>query len=154
MTSCPTSLPINNSSPPIPLTLPIQPSPPTSQPPITTTNTTPSNIQTVSTKRNLSRTSSTPRKQRVSPKKSNGLPNKTSSALSKSSNNVVTASTNNVASANCAGCERPILDQYLYNVLERTWHQRCIQCSDCKLHLAEKCFSRDGKIYCKDDFFR
>lgn len=55
---------------------------------------------------------------------------------------------------NCAGCDRPINDQYLYNVLDRAWHQSCIQCSDCKSSLNEKCFSRDGKLYCKDDFFR
>lgn len=55
---------------------------------------------------------------------------------------------------NCAGCERPINDQYLYNVLDRAWHQSCIQCSDCKTSLNDKCFSRDGKLYCKDDFFR
>ena len=55
---------------------------------------------------------------------------------------------------NCAGCDRPINDQYLYNVLDRAWHQSCIQCSDCKASLNDKCFSRDGKLYCKDDFFR
>jgi hypothetical protein len=54
----------------------------------------------------------------------------------------------------CAGCDRPILDQYLYNVLDRAWHQACIQCSDCKSNLNEKCYSRDGKLYCKEDFYR
>ena len=54
----------------------------------------------------------------------------------------------------CAGCERPILDRFIFNVLERTWHQNCIQCSDCQASLNEKCFSRDGKLFCKDDFFR
>lgn len=60
----------------------------------------------------------------------------------------------NMPLVNCAGCDRPILDQYLYNVLDRPWHQHCIQCIDCKLSLNEKCFSRDGKIFCKEDFFR
>lgn len=54
----------------------------------------------------------------------------------------------------CAGCEQPIMDQFLYNVLDRAWHQTCIQCWDCKLPLSEKCFSREGKLFCKDDFFR
>jgi hypothetical protein len=54
----------------------------------------------------------------------------------------------------CAGCERPILDKFIFNVLERTWHQSCIQCTDCQISLNEKCFSRDGKLFCKDDFFR
>jgi len=56
--------------------------------------------------------------------------------------------------AKCAGCDMPILDQYLYNVLDRPWHQSCIQCNDCKLSLNDKCFSREGKIFCKDDFIR
>ncbi|KAJ3590023.1 hypothetical protein NHX12_007980 [Muraenolepis orangiensis] len=54
----------------------------------------------------------------------------------------------------CAGCERPILDRFLLNVLDRAWHVKCVQCCDCKCNLTEKCFSREGKLYCKNDFFR
>ncbi|XP_039628236.1 LIM/homeobox protein Lhx5 [Polypterus senegalus] len=54
----------------------------------------------------------------------------------------------------CAGCERPILDRFLLNVLDRAWHVKCVQCCECKCNLTEKCFSRDGKLYCKNDFFR
>ncbi|GLD51760.1 LIM/homeobox protein Lhx5 [Lates japonicus] len=54
----------------------------------------------------------------------------------------------------CAGCERPILDRFLLNVLDRAWHAKCVQCCDCNCNLTEKCFSRDGKLYCKMDFFR
>ncbi|KAL3858232.1 hypothetical protein ACJMK2_012829 [Sinanodonta woodiana] len=54
----------------------------------------------------------------------------------------------------CAGCERPILDRFLLNVLDRAWHAQCVQCSDCGITLTEKCFSRDGKLYCRNDFFR
>ncbi|GFN92802.1 LIM/homeobox protein lhx1 [Plakobranchus ocellatus] len=54
----------------------------------------------------------------------------------------------------CAGCERPILDRFLLNVLDRAWHTSCVQCSDCACHLTEKCFFRDGKLYCRADFFR
>ncbi|XP_069820216.1 LIM/homeobox protein Lhx5 [Dendropsophus ebraccatus] len=54
----------------------------------------------------------------------------------------------------CAGCERPILDRFLLNVLDRAWHVKCVQCCDCKCNLTEKCFSREGKLYCKTDFFR
>ena len=62
--------------------------------------------------------------------------------------------TNNKGIATCAGCDRPILDQYLYTVLDRQWHQKCIQCCDCKQNLSDKCFSRDGKIYCREDFIK
>ncbi|XP_040193761.1 LIM/homeobox protein Lhx1 isoform X2 [Rana temporaria] len=54
----------------------------------------------------------------------------------------------------CAGCERPILDRFLLNVLDRAWHVKCVQCCECKCNLTEKCFSRESKLYCKNDFFR
>ncbi|KAJ8312283.1 hypothetical protein KUTeg_009656 [Tegillarca granosa] len=54
----------------------------------------------------------------------------------------------------CAVCERPILDRFLLNVLDRTWHIQCVQCLDCKCPLTDKCYSREGKLYCREDFFR
>ncbi|XP_043095336.1 LIM/homeobox protein Lhx1b [Puntigrus tetrazona] len=54
----------------------------------------------------------------------------------------------------CAGCERPILDRFLLNVLDRAWHAKCVQCCDCKCNLTDRCFSREGRLYCKNDFFR
>uniref|UniRef100_A0A8C9SHG4 LIM homeobox 5 n=1 Tax=Scleropages formosus TaxID=113540 RepID=A0A8C9SHG4_SCLFO len=54
----------------------------------------------------------------------------------------------------CAGCSQPILERFLLSVLDRVWHCRCVRCSDCRCSLSRSCFSRDGKIYCKDDFFR
>jgi len=54
----------------------------------------------------------------------------------------------------CAGCDEPIMDRFLMNVLDRAWHSSCVACSDCKTPLTDKCFSRDGKLYCRNDFFR
>uniref|UniRef100_A0A147BCF2 Putative transcription factor lim3 n=1 Tax=Ixodes ricinus TaxID=34613 RepID=A0A147BCF2_IXORI len=54
----------------------------------------------------------------------------------------------------CAGCDRPILDRFLLNVLDRSWHAKCVQCCDCRCNLTEKCFSRDGKLFCRNDFFK
>ncbi|XP_059397096.1 LIM/homeobox protein Lhx1-like [Carassius carassius] len=54
----------------------------------------------------------------------------------------------------CAGCERPILDRFLLSVLDRAWHAKCVQCCECKCNLTDKCFSREGRLYCKNDFFR
>lgn len=54
----------------------------------------------------------------------------------------------------CSHCDQPILDKYVLTVLERPWHPHCVRCVDCGLRLNEKCFSRDGKIYCKEDFYR
>uniref|UniRef100_A0A1I8H1C0 LIM/homeobox protein Lhx5 n=1 Tax=Macrostomum lignano TaxID=282301 RepID=A0A1I8H1C0_9PLAT len=54
----------------------------------------------------------------------------------------------------CAGCNRQIFDQYLLSVLDQSWHAACLQCSDCGQELSDKCFSRDGRLYCRADFFR
>ncbi|CAL1290330.1 unnamed protein product [Larinioides sclopetarius] len=54
----------------------------------------------------------------------------------------------------CAGCDSPILDRFLSKVEERAWHAKCVKCWDCQGVLADKCFSRDGKLFCRTDFFR
>ncbi|XP_032802940.1 LIM/homeobox protein Lhx1 [Petromyzon marinus] len=54
----------------------------------------------------------------------------------------------------CAGCERPILGRFLLTVLDRPWHPGCVQCCECSCSLSDKCFSREGKLYCREDFFR
>lgn len=54
----------------------------------------------------------------------------------------------------CAGCQKPITGKFLVTVLERTWHAECVRCSDCGGALTDKCFSREGKLFCKNDFFR
>lgn len=54
----------------------------------------------------------------------------------------------------CAGCELPISDKFLLKVLDRVWHVQCVHCYDCKCALTNKCFSREGKLFCKNDFYR
>ncbi|KAK3088089.1 hypothetical protein FSP39_014533 [Pinctada imbricata] len=54
----------------------------------------------------------------------------------------------------CAGCGEPILDRFILKVLERSWHSKCLKCTDCHCRLSDKCFSKGDKVYCKDDFFR
>ncbi|EFN78657.1 LIM/homeobox protein Lhx5 [Harpegnathos saltator] len=53
----------------------------------------------------------------------------------------------------CAGCDKPIMDQYLLNVLDRAWHVECVRCFDCRITLQDKCFSREAKLFCRNDFF-
>lgn len=64
---------------------------------------------------------------------------------------------------NCAACDKPILDKFIFNVLNRTYHQKCIKCYDCKLNLNDKCYTKyitnndnndEIRLYCKDDFFK
>ncbi|CAB4014775.1 LIM homeobox Lhx1, partial [Paramuricea clavata] len=54
----------------------------------------------------------------------------------------------------CSGCNLPISDKYLLKVLDCMWHTKCLQCDQCKLQLTEKCYSREGKLYCAKDFYR
>ncbi|KAK1801464.1 hypothetical protein P4O66_022729 [Electrophorus voltai] len=54
----------------------------------------------------------------------------------------------------CAGCSQHILDKFILKVLDRHWHSKCLKCADCQALLADKCFSRAGNVYCKEDFFK
>ena len=54
----------------------------------------------------------------------------------------------------CAGCARPILDRFLLHFLDKTWHSGCVKCQICRKLLDEKCFYKEGKIYCREDFYR
>ncbi|XP_070531813.1 LIM/homeobox protein Lhx3-like isoform X1 [Ptychodera flava] len=54
----------------------------------------------------------------------------------------------------CAGCEHPILDRFILKVQDRAWHSKCLKCKDCQSQLSDKCYSRGGNVYCKDDFFK
>ncbi|XP_035774796.1 LIM/homeobox protein Lhx3-like isoform X2 [Anopheles albimanus] len=54
----------------------------------------------------------------------------------------------------CGGCHELILDRFILKVSDRTWHAKCLQCSECRVQLNEKCFARNGQLFCKDDFFK
>jgi hypothetical protein len=59
-----------------------------------------------------------------------------------------------VSADECAGCFRPIRDRFLLKVLDKPWHTACVRCELCRKLLDEKCFYKEGKMYCKDDFYR
>ncbi|XP_076263902.1 protein apterous-like isoform X2 [Rhynchophorus ferrugineus] len=56
----------------------------------------------------------------------------------------------------CAGCGVKITDRYYLQAVERRWHAQCLQCCQCRNTLDGDitCFSRDGNIYCKKDYYR
>ncbi|KAJ8384877.1 hypothetical protein AAFF_G00196850 [Aldrovandia affinis] len=56
----------------------------------------------------------------------------------------------------CAGCGGKISDRYYLLAVDKQWHMRCLKCCDCKLNLESEltCFSKDGSIYCKEDYYR
>ena len=54
----------------------------------------------------------------------------------------------------CYGCGKPILERFLLTVLDKHWHVDCVRCHHCQERLDQKCFFRDGNIFCREDFYR
>ncbi|XP_033643223.1 LIM/homeobox protein Lhx3-like isoform X2 [Asterias rubens] len=54
----------------------------------------------------------------------------------------------------CAGCDQSILDRFILKVQDRSWHAKCLKCVDCQVQLNERCFTRGGQLFCKEDFFK
>lgn len=56
----------------------------------------------------------------------------------------------------CAGCGMRITDRFYLQAVDRRWHASCLQCCQCRNTLDGDvtCFSRDGNIYCKKDYYR
>ena len=54
----------------------------------------------------------------------------------------------------CSVCSLPICDQFVFKVNENHFHSLCLNCSECHVKLLDKCYARDGSVYCKDDFFK
>lgn len=57
-------------------------------------------------------------------------------------------------SNNCAGCQMPIKDRFIFSVIEQNFHQDCVRCVDCSVGLNERCYTFDGKLYCRHDYWR
>ncbi|XP_067327376.1 insulin gene enhancer protein ISL-2 isoform X2 [Anolis sagrei] len=61
------------------------------------------------------------------------------------------------AVSRCVGCGGEILDPYILRVApDLEWHAACLKCHGCSQALDETCtcFVREGKTYCKRDYFR
>ncbi|XP_071397284.1 LIM/homeobox protein Lhx2-like [Centroberyx affinis] len=56
----------------------------------------------------------------------------------------------------CAGCKEKIADRYYLLAVDKHWHMDCLKCCECKLNLESEvtCFCKDGRIYCKEDYYR
>ena len=76
-----------------------------------------------------------------------------SDTTNRASSNMLTTTPGAV---DCAGCGTPILDRFYLSAVDRHWHGSCLKCSQCKVDLQGEpsCFSRDGLIFCKADYYR
>ncbi|XP_067642860.1 uncharacterized protein [Eurosta solidaginis] len=54
----------------------------------------------------------------------------------------------------CAYCCQPICDRYIMRVLDTSFHEGCLKCAACALHLVHSCYARNGKLYCRIDYER
>lgn len=47
-------------------------------------------------------------------------------------------------------------DRFYLSAVEKRWHASCLQCNACRqpLERESSCYSRDGNIYCKNDYYR
>lgn len=56
----------------------------------------------------------------------------------------------------CGGCGQVIAERWYLRAADRAWHCGCLRCCHCRVPLAAEltCFSRDGNIYCKEDYYR
>ncbi|KAL7048475.1 hypothetical protein ACKWTF_003355 [Chironomus riparius] len=56
----------------------------------------------------------------------------------------------------CSGCGASIRDRYYLLTADQAWHVNCLRCCRCSQNLDTElsCYSRDGLIYCKEDYYR
>ena len=54
----------------------------------------------------------------------------------------------------CANCNLEIKEKTYTKVLDRSWHNACFKCCACRSKLDSKCFTRDGFVFCQNDFQR
>ena len=56
----------------------------------------------------------------------------------------------------CSGCLCQIQERYYLLVMDKAWHLNCLRCFECKQSLdsQQSCFTKDGVIYCKEDYFK
>ncbi|KAI3381631.1 hypothetical protein SNEBB_004195 [Seison nebaliae] len=53
----------------------------------------------------------------------------------------------------CFCCNSPILDKWVMNVGDETWHEQCLRCTKCNELCSWKCFNKNGLIFCPNDYF-
>ncbi|XP_058834405.1 LIM homeobox transcription factor 1-beta isoform X2 [Topomyia yanbarensis] len=55
----------------------------------------------------------------------------------------------------CEGCGQKIKDRYFMKISpDQYWHEQCLLCCICHIQLNQSCFTKNTKVYCKDDYYR
>lgn len=54
----------------------------------------------------------------------------------------------------CTGCDQVIKDRYIFQVDNQKLHYNCLKCSKCNCALNGKCWYKQNKFYCREDYDR
>jgi len=54
----------------------------------------------------------------------------------------------------CSGCKKVINDKYIFQVDNQKLHYNCLKCSKCSKLLNGKCWFKQNKFYCREDYDR
>uniref|UniRef100_A0AAR2JB70 LIM domain kinase 1 n=1 Tax=Pygocentrus nattereri TaxID=42514 RepID=A0AAR2JB70_PYGNA len=53
----------------------------------------------------------------------------------------------------CAGCRQRIYDEQYLQALNTDWHTVCFRCCECSASLSHWYYEKDGRLYCKKDYW-
>nr|XP_040031883.1 LIM domain kinase 1a isoform X1 [Gasterosteus aculeatus aculeatus] len=53
----------------------------------------------------------------------------------------------------CAGCKQRIYDEQYLQALSCDWHSVCFRCCECSASLSHWYYEKDGRLYCKKDYW-
>ncbi|UMM30261.1 hypothetical protein L5515_012217 [Caenorhabditis briggsae] len=54
----------------------------------------------------------------------------------------------------CYCCNEQIFDRFICRMDNRSYHENCVKCGICESPLAEKCFWKNGTIYCSQHYYK
>lgn len=58
------------------------------------------------------------------------------------------------AQGKCRVCSGRISDKYMIRIDSRSFHENCVRCCVCDVQLQEKCFEKEGQLYCNTHYFK
>ncbi|XP_067362597.1 LIM domain kinase 1a isoform X3 [Channa argus] len=53
----------------------------------------------------------------------------------------------------CAGCKQRIYDEQYLQALNNDWHTVCFRCCECSASLSHWYYEKDGRLFCKKDYW-
>ncbi|GMT22894.1 hypothetical protein PFISCL1PPCAC_14191 [Pristionchus fissidentatus] len=54
----------------------------------------------------------------------------------------------------CRRCSLSIRDRYVLKIGKSSYHESCVRCASCDLPLEEKCFEKNGLLFCEEHYYK